>query len=476
MKSIRRKLTIWLSGGLLLLWVAAGAGIYLAVRSGLLKTIDAQIAVDKDVTRFLTKTETSRESNPFPDRPGAPRRPSGRMAQYGEVGSGYYYQTWDDRGSPTEQSDSIGNIILPFPGPSSQKPEFSTISIEDGTRLRAMNFRTAPSGKGRGKGTKGGKGRNTSNSIITIAHDLSEMEQTLSILIGGLIIVGLVAAGGTVILVGTSLNQGLKPLRDLGDQTATIDAGNLSARFDATKAPIELKPVYSRLNELMDRIQTSFDRERRFSADLAHEIRTPVAELRMLSEVALKWPDQAGPDTFTETLDIALQLETMIESLLALARWESGEMEPKFELIDLESLAKTCWAPYVDSAELKHHEVRFEFTQPTLLDSDPSLLRHVLTNLFSNAVEYTADRGAITVAGLENGIRISNSSHGLTDENVSHLFDRYWRRDEARSDSGHVGLGLSLARSCAEVLGLDLAADIDEEWLSFTIRKKTSTT
>ncbi len=473
MKSIRRKLTIWLSGGLLLLWIAAGAGIYLAVRNGLFKAIDAQLTVDREVTRFLSKTETQREDNFFPDRPGPPRRPSDKLAQYKEIGSGYYYQSWDERGNSSEQSESVGDLILPIPRPTSQMPEFATIQIGDGTRLRTMNFRSAPGGKGR---SKGGKSRNNSHTIITIAHDLSETDQTLSTLLGGLIVVGLLAAGGTVVLVGTSLKQGLKPLRELGDQTAAIDAGNLSTRFDATKTPVELKPVYSRLNGLMDRIQISFDRERRFSADLAHEIRTPIAELKMLSEVALKWPDQAGPDTFKDTLDIALQLETMTESLLALARWESGETKLNIEEVNLETLTKNCWTPYAATADQKQHEVIFQFTEPAILDSDPALLSHVLNNLFSNAVEYTAESGSITVSSLDDGIRISNSPHGLSEKEISRIFDRYWRREEARSDSSHVGLGLSLARSCSDALGLDLAASTDAEWLSFTLRKKNPTT
>ena len=146
---------------------------------------------------------------------------------------------------------------------------------------------------------------------------------------------GVIAAGGAVLLVGTALNRGLKPLRDLERQTDAIDATTLDARFDPTDAPVELRPVYERLNDLIHRLETGFDRERRFSSDLAHEMRTPVAELKMLSEVALKWPDQAGAGTHAETLDIARQLESMIESLLALARWESGEVSLQKETVDL---------------------------------------------------------------------------------------------------------------------------------------------
>ena len=194
----------------------------------------------------------------------------------------------------------------------------------------------------------------------------------------------------------------------------------------------------------------------------------------MISEVALKWPEQAGPDTFSETLEIAQQLETMVESLLALARWESGEVEPKIEPVGLENLSQQCWQPFAETANSKHHSVEFLFPKASTLHTDPGLLRHVIGNLFSNAVEYTPEKGTIRVEGLDDGIRISNSPHVLSQEEVSRLFDRYWRRDEARSDSSHVGLGLSLARSCSDALELNLEAESENDWLSFTLRKKDS--
>ena len=485
MKSIRRRLGITLSAGLLILWMGAGAGIYHSVRSGLIKEVDAQLAVDKEVTRFISKFDPSRlEGLPnLPSQsdrpgPGSNKRSAERLTRYKELNSGYYFQAWDDKGELTERSDSLGKSNLPFPGTVSPQPVFVTATSENGIPLRTMNFRfTMPNQKGRGKsngmkGSKGGRGNNF--QIVSLAQDISEQDRTLSILLGGLVIVGLLAAGATMALVGTSLNRGLNPLRSLGRQSEAIDVNTLDSRFDDSEAPVELKPVYARLNGLMDRIQTSFDRERRFSADLAHEIRTPIAVLKMICEVALKWPEQAGPDTFSETLEIAQQLETMVESLLALARWESGEVEPKIEPVGLENLSQQCWQPFAETANSKHHSVEFLFPKASTLHTDPGLLRHVIGNLFSNAVEYTPEKGTIRVEGLDDGIRISNSPHVLSQEEVSRLFDRYWRRDEARSDSSHVGLGLSLARSCSDALELNLEAESENDWLSFTLRKKDS--
>ena len=100
------------------------------------------------------------------------------------------------------------------------------------------------------------------------------------------------------------------------------------------------------------------------------------------------------------------------------------------------------------------------------------MLRHILDNLLSNATEYTAEGGAITVAGDGNGIEVANTMHGLQQEDVDRLFERYWCRDPARGDSQHAGLGLSLARACARALGLDLSARLDGDALRFSLRKE----
>ncbi|MEM9282287.1 MAG: ATP-binding protein [Verrucomicrobiota bacterium] len=504
MKSIRRQLVVWLSGGLLLLWLVSGAGIYQSVQSGLIKSVDAQLAFDRELARFMIRDEEEVETKiqnrrPGSNKPGVPKTgvpkngiakngvakggfPKGgvsksgvqkvvankgnsqRLAAYQDPTSGRYLQQWEERGESIQKSESLEGVDLTFPGPRPNNPEFATQVTSTGEKVRAMSFRTSPPGKGRGKNKAGAA------TVITIAHSMEDVENTLSILLGGLLLVGLLAAGGAVVLVGASLNRGLKPLRRLAEETNTIDASSLDARFDSSSAPVELQPIYAQLNELLGRIQYSFERERRFSADLAHEIRTPIAELKMLSEVALKWPDQSGPDTFSETLGIARQLETMVETLLTLARWESGDAALKKESVVLANLANECWQPYSTTSLSKGHEVEFAVDDESIMHTDPALLRHIIGNLFSNAVEYTPKGGEISITGDRRELKVSNRPHRLTETEVEHLFDRYWRKDEVRTDSSHVGLGLSLARACAEALNLKLTATLEGDWISFKIR------
>jgi len=313
MKSIRRRLTLWLLSGLALLWLAAGAGIYVSVRQGLLKSLDAELAVDARLVRFTARGADADEAAPR----GRGQHLQDRLTAYHAADGGSFYQIWSSTGESIERSESLGNNELTLPRDIGTSPVFATAVLSDGRAVRTMSNRVVESG---GKGPGKGKGRpGATSSVIVLAKELTGVEQTLASLLGGIVIIGLVAACGAVLLVSVALRHGLLPLRLLGEQTRSIDAPSLHTRFDQAAAPAELQPVYAALNELLQRLEQSFERERRFSADLAHEMRTPVAELKMLSEVALKWPEEADANTHTQALEIANQLESLIDTLLSLA-------------------------------------------------------------------------------------------------------------------------------------------------------------
>ena len=130
-------------------------------------------------------------------------------------------------------------------------------------------------------------------------------------------------------------------------------------------------------------------------------------------------------------------------------------------------LGQACWKPFADRAAAKNIKVHLEIPETQTLDTDPQLLRLIFTNLFSNATEYTPADGCIDIAGSSgmNGtvLSVTNTASNLDAKSVSHLFERFWRQDNARTDSNHCGLGLSLARTCSRALSLDLQAKIDDK-------------
>ena len=101
------------------------------------------------------------------------------------------------------------------------------------------------------------------------------------------------------------------------------------------------------------------------------------------------------------------------------------------------------------------------------------MARHIISNLISNAVEYTPANGEIMVTGSQNGMMIWNTVEDLKAEEVESLFDRYWRKDQVRSDSNHVGLGLTLAKECAEAVGFSLTAELEGDKIRFQLETKS---
>jgi two-component system sensor histidine kinase QseC len=292
------------------------------------------------------------------------------------------------------------------------------------------------------------------------------MHQTMANLLLGITGIGILAALGSVTLIQLALKSGLKPLNTLGSKVALIDASSLDGRFSSENMPRELTPICNHLNELMERLEESFEREKRFSSDLAHELRTPIAELRMMSEVAMRWPDQNNSDQAKETLEIAEQMQAIIESLLTLGRYENRQTEIQLESVDISSLCRSCWKPFSARAAEKEIRVNLDIPETQTLETDPKLLRLILNNLFSNASEYTPAGGVINItgAGELNGIilSVSNTVSDIEPESIHHLFERFWRQDDARSDNNHSGLGLCLARTCSRALSLDIQAELDQ--------------
>jgi len=475
MSSIRSRLTLWLLGGLAILCIAASVGIYLAIRQSLLKTLDAELAVDARIVRFAARSSSAKNDEAAQSPPtgnagngGGPRRLQDRMPAYDDPDGDAFFQIWSSDGTPLEKSASLGTFTLLPPAQNiDTDPVFGNATLDDGRKVRTMSFRVAGGAKGRGKG----KGRRGSEATVTVlAKQTDAIDASLTSLIRRLTVVGIAVALAAILLVRLVVRHGLKPLRELSTQTESINADSLDARFDGGNAPVELQPVYTHLNALIDRLETGFDRERRFSSDLAHEMRTPVAELKMLSEVALKWPDQDNAETHSATLEIADQLSSMIETLLSLARWESGEKSPVTETVDLATTVRECWPKFAAKAGEKNITVGHDLDsdQPQW-ETDPAMLRHILNNLFSNAAEYTPKDGQISIVTLSDGVEISNTTTGLKPSDLDHFFDRYWRGDRSRTDANHTGLGLSLSQACANALQLQLTATLQGPMLAIRL-------
>ena len=203
----------------------------------------------------------------------------------------------------------------------------------------------------------------------------------------------------------------------------------------------------------------SFERERTFSANLAHEMRTPLAELRAITEIALKWPEDRASclGTLGEIRGIGLQMETVVVNLLALARYDGGQQAVQTSRVSPREVAAACWHTVELEAEAKGIPLTLEIPADLTLVTDREKLGLILSNLFSNAVAHGTPGRPVTCSAAVTGgvftLRAANSTSELTEADLPRIFDRFWRKDAARSEGRHAGLGLSLVSALCELLG-----------------------
>jgi signal transduction histidine kinase len=217
---------------------------------------------------------------------------------------------------------------------------------------------------------------------------------------------------------------------------------------------------------LMRRVQAGVARERRFTADVSHELRTPLAGLRTLLEVSARSP---RPEDTQTALAIVIQMCSMVENLLMLARVDAGQVQLASDRVTLRALVDDCWKPYAAAAAARGIALRNDLSDDAAATTDREKLRIVLANLLSNAAEYTEEGGWIEVSQPRGAlIEVADSGPPIAD--CERVFERMWRGDAARSATGlHAGIGLSLARSLAEVLGLTLTCRNDDRIVRFVV-------
>ncbi len=464
MNSIQGRLTFTIGALCCALWCVGSVAVYLAVWAGLVSQFD--LALKTDIQALANMTEQSEAGLKFDS--------SGEfMPKFQREDHPDYFQLWETDGSTLYRSSSLnGDRDLPQRMGTLAAPRFWNVILPDGQNGRAAGIRFVPKEDEDTPRINGTLPLDKEVTLVAAFHR-AELDQRLSYLAFVLLSVGAVLAAAAAVVVRAVVRHGLLPLSALADRAQRIDASSLQLRFPFDKMPAELLPIVLRLNNLLSRIENSFTRERRFSADVAHELRTPIAELRTLAEVALKWPEEINEATLKEALAIALQMESIATGLLALARCENGLVSLHPEKIGLDALVREVYQPLEARARAKQIAVSLEVPKDACWFTDRTILRSIFTNLVSNALDHTPSGGAIKARIEKNqtGERfvILNSSNGLAPEDMPHMFERFWQKDAARSSSDHCGLGLSLARAYAQSLDMKLDATLNHAEVVFTL-------
>lgn len=312
------------------------------------------------------------------------------------------------------------------------------------------------------------------DSVVRVGHPLTSLRGDLGRLAASLVLAGLCALLPAIPLV-LWIRRTLAGAFQQFEDTARRLAPGRPARIDLGRVDHELVAVGRRLNDAFDRLEAAIRREQQLTADASHELRTPVAT--MLAETEWGLASQRTLDEQRASLETcrrqARRLKELIEALLVLARLESGEAPLARESIELAALVDGVIRDL--GARAGDREVTVRRAGSARVDGDRLQLARLVTNLVDNAIRHSPRHGVVRVgvATEAEGVRLSvaDDGGGIDPEDVSHVFDRFWRGDRARSSrDGGTGLGLAISKAIVEGHGGTIDCISGPEGTTFTVR------
>ncbi len=423
--SLRRRLLLALLGAITLVWVAAAAYTYFDARHEIDELLDAHLA--QSASMLVAQAGHELEEIDLEHAP-----------QPHERGRRVAFQIWGRDGTLHLHSTNAPQVRL------SAREEGFADAVIDGKGWRV--FSTWDSER---------------RFLVQVGERDKIRGEIAASVATNLLAPLLLALPVFALFVWFSIARALRPLAALGAQLEARQPDNLAAlRLDG--APSEVAPLVLSLNALFGRIGRLIENERRFTADAAHELRTPLAALKTQAQVARGAAADAerrrALDNVIAGCDRAARL---VEQLLTLARLDPEQFKGRREACDLRALAQQAIAELAPAALSRDIEIELAEGGPAALDGYPVLLGILLRNLLDNAIRYSPGRGTVRVevagAGSETRLTVTDEGPGIAPEERAKVGQRFYRI-LGSGESGS-GLGLSIVRRIAEIHGATVALD-----------------
>lgn len=300
-------------------------------------------------------------------------------------------------------------------------------------------------------------------AAVDLTREISQLKELeRAFLVGIPLAIALIGLGGWLVV-----ERAMKPVRKIAEAASAVTARDLSARIEAShNSDPEFEHLVEVLNGMMDRLETGFSHANRFSADVSHELKTPITVMQGEIESALR---ECEPGTEQENQLLVLRGETdrlksIIRSLMLLSQADVGELIRKSEQIELSEELQSLVEDAEILAEDGEVEIQSSISEGIVVKGDVTLMRQALLNLINNAIKYNEVNGYVKIAlhRSDNGIDLEfeNSGSGIPADDRSKIFDRFYRADQSRSRQvDGFGLGLSLTRAIIEEHGGEIRLD-----------------
>jgi two-component system heavy metal sensor histidine kinase CusS len=453
-RSLRFRLTVAIVGVLTVLLIGLSIVLHAIFSRALYRQLDGRLLGDAAAVAGMAEDESPQaefESESLPDFEPV-RRPA-------------YFEAWLDDGQVLARSPSLGaRDLVRSARPTG--PLFTDLILPDARAGRAVQLRQ-PMRIDEPSMADGGARRVSGRFVtVVVGRGTEELAETLAgvrLWLLRLVLLSLLGASGVALVV---VSRGLRSTRALAIEIAGLDATRLNSVLPSVGLPTEIAPVVAKFNQLLARLRESFAREKRFTADVSHELRNPLAALRTTLEVAAS--RDRGASEYRAAIEqggaLVLELQALCENLLSLARLDAGLIPAHPQEIPLRILVQACWRPFEARARERRLSFQNQIDAESRIASDPDYFRVIVSNILSNAATYTAPGGIVRVRRRVVGnapglwLEVLNTGPRIPDEVLPHIFERFFRGDPTRADGVHCGIGLALVRGISDALGLAVTA------------------
>jgi len=260
-------------------------------------------------------------------------------------------------------------------------------------------------------------------------------------------------------------SQAIAPITRLSRAMRKIGSERLDLRLRGAQRSDEIGELTRSFNDLLARLQEAFARERQFISDASHELKTPLTSINSNAQLLLRWGDRDETirrESLQTIQHESAELADMVNGMLMLAKADRGDAIPK-EPVSLSLVAQEAVRGAAPRAAEKQLSLDLEVPSPSpLIEGDEHLLRQLVNNLVDNAIKFTRQGGVTVRIGQDERdawIEVTDTGPGVPDDELAHIFERFYRADKARSrDVPGTGLGLAIVRSIARVHGGEIVA------------------
>ncbi len=440
--SLRLQLTVWYTTAFAVLLLLTGAVFYQYLESSLEASVDTdlQLRAQQIAGSLVLQQGRLLLHDLTIALPGLDTVPPTQDHSAADVNAGTLVRLLDAHGALLGETPAFRKLRVPSASVTQSlqgTPWQGTILSASDQEVRLYSLQLVSEGK--------------LVAVIQVGVSLTQLHMLLHQLVAALLIVGFLVlafcAAGSYWLATHSF----APIQQLAETARKIKGGDLHQRVPVPSIRDEVQYLAVTLNEMLESLDQSFSRQRRFVADASHELRTPVAVIRNKADVALLHP--RTPQEYCTVLQ-SISAETrrlshLISDLLALARGDEGQVQWEDEPVRLDWLVESVVASAQGLAHERGIQLSVQESEPITLIGDETRLIQVIMNLLDNAIRYTHAGGHVQVSLSASAshaqLVVRDTGIGIAPEHLPHIFERFYRADPSRKRTGSSGTGLGLA-------------------------------